>query len=276
MHTGTSKPPGQRERKRKTIPPATVFFVPRTPNGELATLLREAEQDIAKLTGDRIKIVEKSGKMIKSNLQKSNPWSGENCRRSECLVCKDKIESNGDCRKRNILYQTFCLECKKMGKDSLYIGESSRSGYERGSEHQYDHRTEAEDSHMFLHQEQEHGDKEIKFSMKIVKQFQSSFRRQVHEAVAISRNSGKNILSSKLEYNRCILPRLSVMMGCQESTENANKEKVKSKKFEIEEKEEEGQIAGNKERKRKEMLCHGQPKCKKKKRWHYEEKEVAK
>ena len=229
VHNGTCKPPGQRERKRKNIPPATVFFVPRTPNGELATLLREAEQDIAKLTGDRIKIVEKSGKMMKSSLQNSNPWSGENCGRNECLVCKDKITSNGDCRKRNILYQTFCLECKKAGKDSIYIGESSRTGFERGGEHQYDFKTKAEDSHMFLHQSEEHGDMEIKFSMKIVKQFQSSFRRQVHEAVSISRNSSRNILNSKLEYNRCILPRLSVMMGSQESTES--KEKVNSKGY---------------------------------------------
>ena len=66
--------------------PVSVLFVPRTPNGELITRLREAEANITKVTGDKIKLVEKTGRMIKRIVHKSNPYSGENCGRQNCLA----------------------------------------------------------------------------------------------------------------------------------------------------------------------------------------------
>ena len=52
---------------------------------------------------------------------------------------------------------------------------------------------------------------DIKFGMSVVKQHFSSFSRQIHEAVLIYRDT--NILNSKSQYNRCQVPRLSVVIG---------------------------------------------------------------
>ena len=54
--------------------------------GELARKLRLAEEAIEKITGHRIKIVEKAGTMLKRVLHKSNPWAGGPCGRPDCLV----------------------------------------------------------------------------------------------------------------------------------------------------------------------------------------------
>ena len=102
------------------------------------------------------------------------------------------------------------------------MGESARSGYERGCEHQYDYETESKESHMFKHFTMEHqNDEKPKFSMKIVKTHQSALNRQIHEAIMILSNESV-ILNSRGEYNRCPLPRLSVMMGEREVIKKDN------------------------------------------------------
>ena len=49
-------------------PPIAVLVVPSIPGGELATLLKEAEVDLTKITKDLIKIVERSGRIIENIL----------------------------------------------------------------------------------------------------------------------------------------------------------------------------------------------------------------
>ena len=96
------------------------------------------------------------------------------------------------------------------------MGETSRSGYERGTEHMRDKMSMKETSHMNTHDVEAHGDIENKYSMKVVRGHRSALSRQIHEAVLISNSWGKNLLNSKFEYNRCIIPRLTVMMGATE------------------------------------------------------------
>ena len=174
------------------------MFVPRTPGGELITRLREAELEISKITGNSVTFVEKNGNMIKGMLIKANQWAGENCGRSNCLVCHKGQERGGDCRRRNILYQTSCIPCKSIGRASVYYGESARTAFERGLEHLSDFSKNAEESHMWRHVEEEHGDGEpVEFEMKVLRGHRSAFTRQIHEAVKIVRNKEKNILNSK-------------------------------------------------------------------------------
>ena len=46
---------------------------------------------------------------------------------------------NGDgkqnCREKNVVYEIACLKCAETNKNSKYVGQTSRSAYERGSEH---------------------------------------------------------------------------------------------------------------------------------------------
>ena len=259
----------------KTMQTVTVLFVPRTPGGELASRLRKAEEELSVITGDKIKIVEKTGVMMKRILHRSNPWAGDLCGRVDCLVCMHGGEGGGDCRRRNITYRTSCRACHSQGKDRSYYGESSRTAFERGKEHLSGFQSENIDNHMFKHYSDEHQGEEISFSMKVIKGHMSAFTRQIHEAVIIQRNEKNGILNSKGEYNRCQLPRLGVIMGEKEARAGAHKqpgqkdnEKRKSYEMtdnEIEELFAEGKKEMRKRRKAVESENDAQPKAKKKK-----------
>ena len=64
-----------------------------------------------------------------------------------------------------------------------YIGETGRSVYERGSEHNRDRVKWEKGSHMLKHIVMEHegeDESEIKFRMRIVRTHRSSFERQIN------------------------------------------------------------------------------------------------
>ena len=194
------------------IPTLTVFFVPKTKNGELASRLRQAEEDLSKLSKHRVKIVEKAGRSLKSILVRSDLRPEDSCGREKCLACEEE-KGRGRCKQRSVTYQTSCRACQEAGNKSVYIGESARSVYERGLEHQDDYRTEKEESHMISHAKESHSEEERpKFSLKVLKSHKTPLYRQVHEAVLIAKYQ-PIALNSKLEYNRCLLPRLGVLMG---------------------------------------------------------------
>ena len=201
----------------------TVLFVPQTPFGNLAYKLREAEVELFKLCGTKVKIVERAGTSLKSLLSRPNPWGNIACSREKCLTCKTE-KNEGFCTKRSLTYETRCLSCAGAGREKLYIGETARSSYERGAEHQHDYKTKKADSHMHLHADEAHGGEEKpKFSMKILRCHKSPMYRQIHEAILIAKYEPVT-LNAKNEYNRCLLPRLAIMMGEAEDRNNNDDE----------------------------------------------------
>ena len=134
-------------------------------------------------------------------------------------------EKRVDCKRRNILYESSCNICNadvnkkeegneitilKAGK-GIYVGESSRSLYERTKEHQAD-RVELDDkSHQIKHWLTDHADLSYPptFRFKLIRSFTDPMTRQLAEAVRIELR-GTNILNSRAEYNRCRVPRLKV------------------------------------------------------------------
>ena len=200
---------------------------------------------------------------------RSNPWAGDPCQRNDCLVCAQ--EGGGDCRKRNILYKTTCVQCKGTDKEASYIGESARSGYERGRDHQEDYEKMEFDSHMLMHQILSHGElqEKLTFSMKILKVHTSAFMRQVHEAVAIEMNEKNNILNSKGGYNRCKLPRLAIKMGQAEVRDGEKVEVMNETEIEkeIERLRREKKVRKKKE---KDLDENQEPPRKKKRKWNIE------
>ena len=46
------------------------------------------------------------------------------CERKDCLICSTETSKKGSCRQRNILYETFCLTCKREGEESDEIMEN--------------------------------------------------------------------------------------------------------------------------------------------------------
>ena len=259
-------------KKSGNTNPITVLFVPKTPAGELARRLREVETEIEKISGDRVKVVEKAGVMLKNILHKANPWAGDQCGRQECLVCRQ--EKGGNCRQRNATYSTECKRCLEIGgKKSRYYGESARTCFERGQEHQKDYQNAKEDSHMAKHWLEDHpGEERPNFAMKVARTHKSALVRQVHEAVLIemaNENEEVNVLNSRGEYNRCQLPRLGVMMGTttiiEEETTTEELARIEEDIFQD----------GNEDKKRKAAREDAQPASKRKKTW-YNKKPVIK
>ena len=94
----------------------SVIFITNTPNSILAKNLREGEEMLEKTTGYKMKIVERAGDSLEGLLHRSNPWSGADCARENCLLCETKqsnpkLESQ-NCRKRNVVYETWCDTCR--------------------------------------------------------------------------------------------------------------------------------------------------------------------
>ena len=234
-----------------------VMFVPYTTNGTLAKMLRQNEEKLVEMTGTRLKIIERTGTKIQDILTKSNPWQGQDCHRKNCLLCITKTRTgkltSQDCSKRNIVYETSCATCEETQLEELenseleeqeksdkkkclklfkYVGESSRSAYERGWEHLNDMAKLDPKSHMLKHVLTHHPGQDImtiKFNMKIRKFCRTSFERQILESVTIQHERNEHsLMNSKSEYNRCSLPRLSTMMGENEYKEyNDSKEQEK-------------------------------------------------
>ena len=224
--------------KRDEPETVTVMFVPQTPGGELRKRLQREEDKIAKMTKERIKIVERSGTTIKQILHKSNPWASGHCNRVDCLMC-----ANGDgkqnCREKNIVYQISCMECAAeraaAAADSdlprcrlaIYTGQTSRTGYERGREHFIGLQKKNENNPLFKHAAESHN-KDVQFKMKVVKRHFSAMSRLVHESVVIERNSKDSsiaVLNSRLEYSKYVIPRLTL----EDEDVDKNKDRLQEK-----------------------------------------------
>ena len=193
-------------------------------------------------------------------LHRSNPWSGQDCQRDLCLHCQTKAKTGKyktqDCTKRNCIYETWCMTCqeeeeKRIEEESggdekkmkemvkkmklyKYIGETSRSVYERSWEHMHSMEQLQTNSHMLKHALEKHGEEEdlgkIQFGVKVVRYTRSSFVRQVTESVIIQEERNHNILNSKSEYNRCSLPRLTANLGDREWKKRAKEEKIEKER----------------------------------------------
>ena len=217
-----------KKQRQETPEIVTVLFVPQTPKGELAKKLQFVENKISKLSGERVKIVERGGTQVKQILHKSNPWSKGFCGRSNCLPC---LHGDGtqNCFDKNVVYQIKCIDCtEEEKKTAVYVGQTSRSMYERGQEHLMGLKKSQESSPLYKHVCEEHkGETTVKFEMKIVKKHFSAFSRLVHEALVIERTSKANdflIMNSKGEWGRSHLPRLSIDEPLDVSKENLVRE----------------------------------------------------
>ena len=60
----------------------SIIFVPSTPDGELKRMYHHAIRD----SGLRIKVEERTGRTLKSELQRSNPFREANCKRADYFI----------------------------------------------------------------------------------------------------------------------------------------------------------------------------------------------
>ena len=116
---------GNNSKKTKGGPSKikAVVFVPYTTNSLLAKRMREEEIVLEKMTGYRLKVVERGGTKLEDILVKKNMWEGEECGRQKCLLCRTKSReekpSKKSCTKRNSVYRTWCNTCYERDRGIL-------------------------------------------------------------------------------------------------------------------------------------------------------------
>ena len=209
------------DNKSKPCPPTTVMFVPWTSGGKLVGMLKANEDRLSKITGFRIKFTEEGGTPIWRQFS-TNLGGGGECGRVDCHTCKQGEEIKINCFSRSIVYESSCDTCHPGGnKDlrgsqmvssgvGLYIGETSRSLFERVGEHLKDAEGLREDSHMVKHWFVHHPEaKQIpKFKFRILGKYKDAMTRQIKEAVRAQNRPGN--LNSKGEFGGGTIPRLVV------------------------------------------------------------------
>ena len=180
----------------------SVLFVPTTPAGKLK---RMYEDEIRK-TGIRIKVVERTGRTLKSQLQTSDPFRPEVCGRLDCFVCT--TTGKGNYQTEGITYKIGCggEPCTKRGK---YKGESAANAYTRGLRHIKDLATrDAKHSPLWRHCLTEHGGEMQTFHMSVTGTYRNDpMLRQISEAVQINNTDLDEIMNDRSEWNMTRIPR---------------------------------------------------------------------
>ena len=179
-----------------------AIFVPATPKSHMAKIYREK----IKGSGLKIKVVERSGRKIKSLLQVNDPLSDKRCSKEDhCFVCESGI-SEGVCRSSGVDYDIQCQDrlCKHM-----YNGQSGKNGYSRGLEHVDDFKKRREKSIMWKHCREKHGGKIRRFKMSIRKVVRNDpTKRQITEAIYINKTDPNLCMNDRTEWNYINLPKL--------------------------------------------------------------------
>ena len=121
-----------------------------------------------------------------------------------------------------------------------FIGETSRSIFERTLEHTSAMISLASGSYILKYHLDVHESEEIdpnRFGFKVIKFTKTSFERQILESVKLQENIHHHLLNSKAEYNRCAIPWLTTKIGEKDYTRWGEDEKEeKIREFQLEEK----------------------------------------
>ena len=146
------------------------------------------------------------------------------CKRQTCYHCNNSSHGKGiSCRQEGIVYELKCSICEEAGNKARYVGESSRSFYERLGEHYYlfKHKKEGDpekneaSSALWLHSKAKHNGemKTTHWKTKILSSHRTALNRQVTEATIISNEGLDVLLNSKNEFGANNLPEL-VLQHC--------------------------------------------------------------
>ena len=148
----------EREKEISEKEIEATLFVPYTPGSELCKIIQETDDEFVLGTRyKRIKVVERVGPTLEQILCKPSPWKFQGCTRNECFPCQHGGGAGGDCQREGVTYTIHCLECRKAGRDVEYVGETSRTTFERGSQHVNDLENEVSGKPLWEHVKEDHG-----------------------------------------------------------------------------------------------------------------------
>ena len=111
-----------------------------------------------------------------------------------------------------VVYEFHCNTCMDEGKQGheigTYIGESARTAFDRGLEHEEAIRTLNPESPLVEHSMEAHGDRVPSFQMKVVSYHKTNLMRQATEATRIQIMEGGNLLNRRGEWGQNLPPKL--------------------------------------------------------------------
>ena len=129
------------------------------------------------------------------------------------VLPKEESSTIPDCTRESIGYALECVECREKGLIRRYIGESSRSAYNRGKEHTIAIESGEAGHPMVRHGWEEHEGRKPRVIMRILTTHQKPLERLTTEAVKImdlSRGPPERDLNGKSEWGQPRVPKLSV------------------------------------------------------------------
>ena len=185
-----------------------VMFVDVTPNGEL----KKRVEKVCKRNGARIKVVEKISSTVKRELQRSNPFGHEHCKRIDCVTCNLGLQIN--CRKRGLVYEMWCEDCKvEIEKpEQMYRGQTGRTTYHRVKEHFMKWEKKTDDSVLHKHSTKCHGGERFEVGIKLLATcYGKPTTRLISEAIHIEQIPEENSMNEKSEWNYVKLPRVGML-----------------------------------------------------------------
>ena len=167
--------------------------------------LKKIYEEVIRRSGIRIRVVERTGRTLRSQPQITNPFRNPNCERGDCLVCT--TYGQGNCNTESITYRIDCSSdrCEK----SIYKGESAYNAYTRGREHMA--RLTARDlnnSPLWRHCVEQHEGEMQTFLMSVTGSYKNdAMLRQVTEAVQINNMDVPACMNDREEWNMTRIPR---------------------------------------------------------------------
>jgi len=210
----------------------SVLFCPATPDGVLASRLREITNEVNSRTDMKIKIIERVGTKITTQLKTTCNYEARCRSTTECMVHRNG--GRGDCNRENVVYKGTCLTCEQSGYSSkpnqegrvvpvtqrrnniksTYIGETSRSGFVRGAEHMdcltNPRRTGSGSNAFVKHSELYHRGEEdnVQYKVDILKSFKKPMERQLWEGVEIQTTDADIKMNSKRDHYQTAVGRM--------------------------------------------------------------------
>ena len=182
----------------------SVLFVPTTPKGKLKCMY----ENVIQRSGIRIKVVERTGRTLKSQLQTSDPFRQGNCERVNCFVCT--TTGKGNCETESITYKIECRGGNCTNK--VYKGETADNSYTRGKKHITDLTSRNKDnSPLWRHCLEEHRGEIQTFEMSITGTYRNdAMLRQIAEAVQINSTDVNTLMNDRAEWNMTRIPRATI------------------------------------------------------------------
>ena len=117
-------------QKDGKIETTTVIFVPATRGGKLTEMLKEKEEELARITMFIVRYQEAGGTKL-GLLFSTDLGAGDACGRKDCQPCERMVDKRPNCTAQSILYESKCVICnpsdtsshQEQSRKGIYLGE---------------------------------------------------------------------------------------------------------------------------------------------------------